>query len=47
MNERDHDEEHYNANLCPLCDYSPCAGDAGKGSCEAYVPTEQERRDWA
>lgn len=32
--ERDFQEERYNAELCPLCDYSPCIGGSGKGSCE-------------
>jgi hypothetical protein len=35
--ERDLEEEDYNANLCPLCDYSPCIGGQGKGSCEDLI----------
>lgn len=36
--ERDYAEESYNANLCPECDYSPCIGGQGKGSCDRYDP---------
>lgn len=31
--ERDYAEEQFNAELCPLCEYSPCDGGDGIGSC--------------
>jgi hypothetical protein len=31
--ERDYVEERYNAEMCPACGTSPCAGGGEKGSC--------------
>ena len=49
VDERDFEEERYNADLCPLCDYSPCIGGQGKGSCGQLDPIVHdcgERRLW-
>lgn len=39
--QRDSVEERYNADLCPLCDYSPCIRGSVEGSCETvYDPND-------